>query len=116
MLKRQLFIQEADEKLSRKENSHGRLVNYLEGNCSIKIWEHSSYASQNTAFEAMEYERRRLQNQESYLSQEILRRDSLHQQRVVLLQKQLGEACKQCQEETKSLSEERRCCEEKLTS
>ena len=76
---RQLFVQEADEKLSRKEYSHGRLVNYLKGNCRILIGEHSSYASQNSAVEAMEYERRRLQNQESYLSQEILRRDSLHQ-------------------------------------
>ena len=32
---RQLFVQEADEKLSRKEDSHGRLVNYLKDNCRI---------------------------------------------------------------------------------
>ena len=39
-----------------------------------QYFEHSS---QNSAYEEIEHERQRSQNQESYLSQDVLRRDSL---------------------------------------
>ena len=38
--KRNLQIQEAGEELRRKEDSHDRLVNYLETDCRINIWTH----------------------------------------------------------------------------
>ena len=45
-------------------------------------------------------------NQESCLSQVTVRRDIQHQQRVIQIVKQLDDASKQSQEETKSLSED----------
>ena len=82
-------------------------------NCRIGI---SSRHLNNSAYEAIECERQRLQNQETCLSQEVLRRDFLHQQRVVYMLKQLDDASEQSQEETKSLSEKTTMCGEKWTN
>ena len=87
-----------EEKIHAADWSISKRANYR-----IYVW---SLHLKFSAYEAIGCERHRLQNQESYLSQEALRRDSLHQQRMVHLQKQLDEASKQCQEETKSLSED----------
>ena len=61
MLKDNSLCRKLMKNSAEKKRFTQQTVNYLEGSCSIKIWEHSSYASQNSAFEAMEYERRRLQ-------------------------------------------------------
>ena len=93
---RNLYIQEA-VKNSDKEKMHMVNCQLLRGPIAESI---HGVSISNSAFGGIDCERPRMENQESYLSQEVLRRDSLHHQRVVHLQKQLNEASKECQEET----------------
>ena len=53
---RHLYIQEAGEELRRKEDAHGRLVNFLEDQLQNRCLESSS---QNSAYEAIEHESQR---------------------------------------------------------
>ena len=71
-------------------------------------------ASHISACEAVEYERQRLQNQESFLSQESLRRDIQHQQRVIQKHKQLDDASEQKSRRNKVYRKKRQCCEKKI--
>ena len=63
---RNLCIQQAEEELRRKEDAR------LEDQLQNQYLESSSH---NSAYEAIENERQRLQYQESFLSQETLRLD-----------------------------------------
>ena len=77
--------------------------NYIDNRLQNQHWDSPS---QNSVYEAMEYARQRLQNQESVQSQEPLRRDFQHQQWVIHVQMQCDDASKQSELEKKSLSEE----------
>ena len=72
---RNFNIREVGEETCRHEDASGTLVNFFEDRLQNQHVESSSTYS---AYEAVEYERQRLQNQESFLSQELLRRDIQH--------------------------------------
>ena len=76
---RSLYIHGAGEEVRRREDSHDGLEIFFEGQLRNQL----GYSSQNSAHEAIDHATQRLRNQESFLTQEQLRRGSLHQQRVV---------------------------------
>ena len=101
--KRQLYVQEAGDEVRRCENASGTMVNHLESQLQTQSVEPRT---QNTFHEAVESERHRLQNQEPFLSDEARRREYLHQQEEIDMQKQFDQASKQRQGKFKNRSEE----------
>ena len=83
-----------------EKDSHSRLVNFLEVQLRNQLLE---YSSQNSAYEAIDFERQRLQNQPSYLWQDLLQKrfTTSAQMGSVHLQEQLDEASDHSQDETK---------------
>ena len=53
---RNLHLQEAGEEFRRKEEAHGRLVNYLEDQLQSRYLE---FSSQNSVYEVIEFDRQR---------------------------------------------------------
>ena len=76
MLK-QLVIQAAGEEIRRHEHASGNWVNFFESRLQNQFWES---ATPNSVYRAVDYERLRWQNQESFLSREARRREHEHQQ------------------------------------
>ena len=69
---RQLCAQDAGEEIRRHDNASGTLVNYLKSQLKAQSLESST---QSSVSEAIESERHRLQNQESFLSHEAQKRE-----------------------------------------
>ena len=102
---RQLYVQEAGKEIRRYEHASGTLIKYTI--CRIRVW---SLSRQNSARKAIESDRHRLQNQESFLSHKAQRCECRHQQEVIQMQKQLDEASKQSQEISRIYRENQQCC------